>query len=127
MGTDPKPVVISQSCSHWRLAKDTDDFATHFVLSAIIALTLSIITWGAVWILRMKNINLIKKFGLAILWLIFTIIGFIVTSAIVAAFSGGTIMVDQVTGMISVLLCLMLSLIGSMSLTQLISKHRFID
>jgi len=120
MGTDPKPVPIGKSCNHWQFIADGSDFQAHTLLSAMLALALGIITWGVVWITRWKNIDALKKFGIILLMLVIAAVGFIVTSAIVAAFSEGVIKIDQTNGMITVFLCLISSLLGSLALIRLI-------
>lgn len=125
MGTDSEPVVIAQSCGHWQLATDADDFTTHTLLSVAVALVLGIITWGVVWIASLKNINVLKKLGVTFFMLALAVIGLIATSAIAAIFSGGIIHLDQTKGMLTALLCLTLSLIGSLTLIHIILKHKF--
>ena len=125
MGTDPEPVVIGQVCGHpWQLTTDANDFMTHTILSTLIALTLASIVWGIVWIACWKNISILKKLGISLLMLTFAFVGFLATTAIAAAFSGGLIYVDRTAGMITALLCLLLPVIGSLALMRVIFRRK---
>ena len=122
MGTDSKPVVIGQSCGHWQLA---GDYLTHGLLSVLVALTLSITTWGVVWIMNWKSMNIFKKLGIILLMFASAFIGFLAASAIEATLSGGTINMDQTKGIVTALMYLILSLIASIALINLIFKPKF--
>jgi magnesium-transporting ATPase (P-type) len=125
MGTDPEPVVIGQICGHpWQLTTDANDFTTHTILSTLIALTLGTVTWGIVWIACWKGVSILKKLGLTLLMLAFATIGFLATTAIVTACLGGLIYVDRTAGMIAALLCVLLSLIGSLMLIRVILRRK---
>ena len=124
MGTDPEPVVIGQICGHpWQLTTDANDFTTHTILSTLIALTLGTVTWGIVWIACWKNISILKKLGITLLMLTFAFVGFLATTAIIAAFSGGLIYVDRTVGMSTALLCVLLPVIGSLALIRVIFRR----
>ena len=126
-GNGPKPVVVvAEPCGNEQILSDANGFSftVNVLRSVIWALVLGIITWGIAWIACWKNTTVLKKIGITLLLLTFAFIGFQVTPSITAAFLGGLSSLGETRGMITLALCIVLWLIGSLMLIRVIFRRK---
>lgn len=126
MGTDPKPIAIGQSCAHWQFNNESD-FTTHTLLSVLLAIALGAVTAGMVWIASWKIKSFIKKFGLILFMFIMTGIAFFIFTFIASRFTEGNINLDKTNGMITALVCLVVSAVVSLASLYLFVKPKMSD
>ena len=127
MGTDPEPVVIGQSCAPWRISFDNtmyDDFATHTVLSLLLALVIALASITIMRAALAEGYSILKRAVIIVMAIVIFITLLLVITGSLSLFTGSTIALYEIQGFVIFLFGLIASELGAFIAVHLFTKTK---